>query len=190
VTGFMLFDYTFSAKWLELLKEIAPRVTRAVVIRDPTSPAAIGQFAVIQSAARSFGVEVSAVGGREAAEIEHAIKTFLRPEHGGMIVTGSAFGVPQRDLFVALATRYRLPAVYPFRYFISGGGLISYGPNTTDQYRQAAGYVDRILKGEKPGNLPVQASTKYDLVINLKTAKALGLDLSPTLRSRASEVVE
>jgi putative ABC transport system substrate-binding protein len=190
VTGFMLFDYSISAKWLELLKEIAPRVNRAVVIRDPTNPAAIGQFAVIQSVARSFGMEVSPVGAHDAAEIEHAIKTFLRPEHGGIIVTGSALGVAQRDLLVSLAARYRLPAVYPFRYFVSGGGLVSYGPNTTDQYRQAAGYVDRILKGEKPGNLPVQASTKYDLVINLKTAKALGLDLSPKTRARADEVVE
>jgi putative tryptophan/tyrosine transport system substrate-binding protein len=190
VTGFMLFDYTMSAKWLELLKEIAPRVTRAVVIRDPTSPAAIGQFAVIQSAARSLGMEVTPAGVHDAAEIEHAIKTFLRPEHGGIVVTGSAVGVAQRDLFVSLAARHRVPAIYPFRYFVSGGGLVSYGPDTTDQYRQAAGYVDRILKGEKPGNLPVQASTKYDLVINLKTAKALGLELPPTMRARAQELIE
>ena len=145
---------------------------------------------MIQSSARSFGMEVSPVGARDAAEIEHAIKAFLRPELGGLIVTGSAFGVAQRDLLVSLAARYRLPAVYPFRYFVSGGGLVSYGPNTTEQYRQAAGYVDRILKGEKPGNLPVQASTKYDLVINLKTAKALGLDLPSKTRARADEVVE
>lgn len=190
VTGFMLFDYTMSAKWLELLKEIAPRVTRAVVIRDPRSPTAIGQFAVIQSAARSLGMEVAPAGVGDAAEIEHAIKTFLRPDHGGIVVTGSSVGVVQRDLFVSLAARHRVPAVYPFRYFVTGGGLVSYGPDTTDQYRQAAGYVDRILKGEKPSNLPVQASTKYDLVINLKTVKALGLDLPPTIRARAQELIE
>jgi len=190
VTGFMLFDYTMSAKWLELLKEIAPRVTRAVVIRDPTNPGAIGQFAVIQSAARSLSMEVTPVGVRDAAEIEHAIKTFLRPEHGGIVVTGSGVGVAQRDLFVSIAARHRVPAVYPFRYFVSGGGLVSYGPDTTDQYRLAAGYVDRILKGEKPGNLPVQASTKYDMVINLKTAKALGLEIPPTTRARAQELIE
>ena len=190
VTGFMLFDFSMSTKWLQLLKEIAPRVTRAVVIRDPASPAAIGQFAVLQSAARSFGMEVTPAGVRDAAEIEHAIKTFLRPEQGGLVVTGSSVGVAQRDLFVSLAARHRLPAVYPFRYFVSGGGLISYGPNSTEQYRQAAGYVDRILKGEKPANLPVQASTKYDLVVNLKTAKTLGLEVPPTMRARADEVVE
>ena len=190
VTGFTLFDYTLSAKWLELLKEIAPRVTRAVVIRDPRNQSAIAQFAVIQSAARSLGMEVTPAGVQDAAEIEHAIKTFLRPDHGGIIVTGSGVGIAQRDLFVSLAARHRVPAVYPFRYFVSGGGLISYGPDTTDQYRQAAGYVDRILKGEKPGNLPVQASTKYDLVINLKTAKALGIELPSTMRARAQELIE
>jgi putative ABC transport system substrate-binding protein len=190
VTGFTPFDYTISAKWLELLKQIAPRVTRAIVIRDPTSPAAIGQFAVAQSAARSFGMEVSPVGVRDAAEIEQAIKTFVRAEHGGIVVTGSAVGVAQRDLFVALAARHRLPAVYPFRYFVSGGGLVAYGPDTTDQYRQAAGYVDRILRGEKPGNLPVQAATKYSLVINLKTAKALGLTIPPAVLARADEVIQ
>jgi putative ABC transport system substrate-binding protein len=190
VTGFTLFDYNISAKWLELLKEIAPRVNRAVVIRDPASPAAIGQYAVIQSAARSFGMEVSPAGARDAAEIEQTIKSFLRPEHGGMIVTGSALGLAQRDMLVSLAARHRLPAVYPFRYFVSGGGLFSYGPDSIDQYRQAAGYVDRILKGEKPGNLPVQAATKYELVINLKTARALGLDLPPTMRGRADALVE
>jgi ABC-type uncharacterized transport system substrate-binding protein len=190
VTGFMLFDYSMSTKWLQLLKEIAPRVTRVVVIRDPASPTAIGQFAVLQSAARSFGMEVMPAGVRDAAEIEHAIKTFLRPGQGGMIVTGSSVGVAQGDLFVSLAARHRLPAIYPFRYFVNGGGLVSYGPNTTEQYRQAAGYIDRILKGEKPGNLPVQASTKYDLVVNLKTAKALGLDIPATMRARADEVVE
>jgi putative ABC transport system substrate-binding protein len=190
VTGFTLFDYTMSAKWVELLKEIAPRVTRAVVIRDPRNQSAIAQFAVIQSAARSLSIEVTPAGVGDAVEIEHAIKTFLRPEHGGIIVTGSAVGVAQRDLFVALAARHRVPAIYPFRYFVSGGGLVSYGPDTTDQYRLAAGYVDRILKGEKPGNLPVQASTKYDLVINLKTVKALGLELPPTMRARAQELIE
>jgi len=190
VTGFMLFDYTMSAKWLKLLKEIAPRVTRAVVIRDPRNPGVIGQFAVIQSAARSLSMEVTPAGVGDAAEIEHAIKTFLRPEHGGIVVTGSGVGVAQRDLFVSLAARHRVPAVYPFRYFVTGGGLVSYGPDTTDQYRQAAGYVDRILKGEKPGNLPVQASTKYDLVINLKTAKALGLELPATMRTRAQELID
>jgi putative ABC transport system substrate-binding protein len=135
-------------------------------------------------------MEVSPVGVGNAAEIEHAIKTFLRPEQGGIIVTGSAVGVAQRDLFVSLAARHRVPAIYPFRYFVSGGGLVAYGPDTTDQYRQAAGYVDRILKGEKPGNLPVQASTKYDLVINLKTAKALGLTIPPSVLARADEVIQ
>jgi putative ABC transport system substrate-binding protein len=190
VTGFTPFDYNMSAKWVELLREIAPRVNRAVVIRDPTSPAAIGQYAVIQSAARSFGMEVSPAGARDATEIEQAIKSFLRPEHGGMVVTGSALGAAQRDLLVSLAARHRLPAVYPFRYFASGGGLVSYGPDSIDQYRQAAGYVDRILKGEKPANLPVQAATKFGLVINLRTAKSLGLDVPPTMRARADELIE
>jgi putative ABC transport system substrate-binding protein len=190
VTGFMPFEYGISGKWLELLKEIAPHVTRAAVFRDPTSAAGIGQFAAIRSLAQSMGVELIPVGARDAQEVEHTLATFLHSPNGGLIVTASSVGLAESDLFVTFAARHRLPAVYPYRYFVTGGGLISYGPDSVGGYRQAAGYVDRILKGEKPGNLPVQAPTKYDLVINLKTAKALGLDIPPTLVARADEVIE
>jgi putative ABC transport system substrate-binding protein len=189
-TGFTYFEYGMSAKWLELLKEIAPRVTRAAVLRDPTIASGAGQYAVIQAAAPSFGVELRPVGVRDAGEIERVIALFGRSSDGGLIVTGSALAAMHRDLIVALAARHRLPAVYPFRYFTTGGGLISYGPDTIDPYRRAAGYVDRILKGEKPADLPVQAPTKYVLVINLKTAKTLGLEIPDRLLALADEVIE
>jgi putative ABC transport system substrate-binding protein len=189
VTGFTLFEYSISAKWLELLKEIAPRVTRAAVIRNEAFPGGNAQFAVIQAAAPSFGVEVRPVGVHDAPEIERAVTAFARSSNGGLIVTAVPLAV-HRELIVALAARHRLPAVYSFRYYATSGGLISYGPDTTDPYRRAAGYVDRILKGEKPADLPVQAPTKYELVINLKTAKALGLDVPPTLLARSDEVIE
>jgi putative tryptophan/tyrosine transport system substrate-binding protein len=189
VTGFMPFEYSISGKWLELLKEIAPNVTRAAVFRDPTSAAGIGQFAAIRSLAQSTGVELNPVA-RSAQELERTLATFLRLPNGGLIVTASSVGAAERDLFVTFADQHRLPAVYPFRYFVTGGGLMSYGPDSLNGYRQAAGYVDRILKGEKPADLPVQAPTKYELVINLKTAKALGLDIPPSLLARADEVIE
>ena len=188
-TGFTLYEYAIAAKWLEVLKEIAPGVTRVVVLRDPTIAAGIGQFAAIQTVA-PMGIELSVAGLQEAGEIEQAIAEFARGSNGGLIVTGSGFGQNHPDLIAALAARHKLPAVYPFRYFVTAGGLISYGPNFLDQYRQAAGYVDRILKGEKPADLPVQAPTKYELVINLKTAKALGLDSAAELLARADEVIE
>jgi len=190
VTGFTLFEYAISAKWLELLKEIAPRVTRAAVIRNAAGPSGNAQFAVIQAAAPSFGVEVRPVGVHDAPEIERAVTAFARSSNGGLIVTSIQPSAVYRELIVALAARHRLPAVYPYRYYAAGGGLISYGPDTTDPFRRAADYVDRILKGEKPADLPVQAPTKYELVINLKTAKALGLEIPPTLLARADEVIE
>ena len=189
-TGFMSFEYGLSGKWLELLKEIAPGVTRVAVLRDPAIPAGIGQFGAIQAVAPSLGVEVSPVNVRDAGEIERAIAAFARSSNGGLIVTASALAQLHRDLIVTLAARHKLPAVYCDRFFVAAGGLISYGPDYIDQYRRAAGYVDRILKGEKPADLPVQAPTKYELVINLKTAKALGLDVPPTLLARADEVIE
>ncbi len=190
VTGFMNFEYSISGKWLELLKQIAPGVTRAAVLRDPAITGGIGQFAVIQSAAPSFGVDVRPVNVRDPAEIERVLAAFARRSNSGLIVTGSALATVRRDLIITLAAQHRLPAVYPVRLFATSGGLISYGPNFVDQHRQAAGYVDRILKGEKPADLPVQAPTKYELVINLKTARALGLDVPATLLARADEVVE
>jgi putative tryptophan/tyrosine transport system substrate-binding protein len=189
-TGFMLFDYDLSAKWLELLKEIAPGVTRAAVVRDSAIPTGIGQFAVIQSVSRSVGVEVSPLNLRDADEIEPALAAFARPGNSGLIVTASPLSLVRRELIVALAARHKLPAVYWERFFVAAGGLISYGPDQIDQFRGAAGYVDRILKGEKPADLPVQSPTKYKLVINLKTAKALGIDVPPTLLARADEVIE
>jgi ABC-type uncharacterized transport system substrate-binding protein len=189
-TGFMAFEYGLSGKWLELLKQIAPNVTRAAVLRDPNITAGIGQFAIIQSTAQSVGVEVSSVSLRDAGEIERGVSTFARSPNGGLIATLSALTVVHRELIIALAARYKLPTVYYRREFVTGGGLISYGPDYADQYRRAAGYVDRILKGEKPADLPVQAPTKYELVINLKTAKALGLEIPPTLLARADEVIE
>ena len=179
-TGFTNFEYSMSGKWVALLKQIAPRVTRAAVLRDPTSAAGIGQFSAIQSAAQAAGVELTPVSMRDEAEMERAVTAFAHSANGGLIVTagGTAF---RRDLFIRLASRHKLPAVYPFRYYVKDGGLISYGPDTLDPMRRAASYVDRILKGEKPADLPVQAPTKYELVINLKTAKALGIDVPPTL---------
>jgi ABC-type uncharacterized transport system substrate-binding protein len=189
-TGFMQFEYSLSAKWLELLKQIAPGVTRAAVLRDAATTSGIGQFAVIQSVATSVGVEVSPVNVRDPGEIERVVTAFARSSHGGLIVTASGLASVRRDLIVTLAARHKLPAVYPRRLFVTDGGLISYGADRIDQFRQAAGYVDRILKGEKPADLPVQAPTKYELVINLKTAKALGLDVPATLLARADEVIE
>jgi ABC-type uncharacterized transport system substrate-binding protein len=188
-TGFMLFEYTLSAKWPELLKQVAPGVTRVAVPRDPTATAGIGQFAVIQALAPSVGLEVNAINVRDAGEIETAIAAFARAANGGLIVTAGPGSLIHRDLIVALAARHRLPAVYFDRFFVAAGGLISYGANIIDQFRQAAGYVDRILKGEKAGDLPVQAPNKYELVINLKTAKTLGLAPAQLL-SRADEVIE
>jgi putative ABC transport system substrate-binding protein len=189
-TGFVQFEYGLSGKWLELLKEIAPRVTRAAVLRDAAVPAGTGQFGAIQSVAPSVGVEVSPVNIRDAGEIERAVAAFARSAKGGLIVTGSALAQLHRNLIITLAARYKLPAVYFERFFVTGGGLISYGPDLVDQYRRAADYVDRILKGEKPAELPVQTPTKYETVINLKTAKALGLEIPQTVLARADEVIE
>jgi putative ABC transport system substrate-binding protein len=189
-TGFMSFEYGMSAKWLELLKQVAPGVARVAVIRDPAITAGAGQFGAIQSVAPSFGVEVSPISARDAPEIERAIAAFAHSSNGGLVVTQSALTTVHRDLIVTLAARHKLPAVYYERHFVAAGGLISYGPDFIDQHRQAATYVDRILKGEKPANLPVQAPTKFELVINLKTAKALGLTVPPTLLARADEVIE
>jgi len=189
-TGFATSEYGISAKWLELLKEIAPGVTRAAVLRDPTIAAGIGQFALIQSAASSFGVELSPIDVRDDIEIERGVAAFARGSNSGLIVTSSASAAVHRELIITLAARFRLPAVYSYRYFTTSGGLISYGPDPIDQYRRAAGYIDRILRGEKPADLPVQAPTKYELAINLKTAKALGLVVPSALLARADEVIE
>ena len=190
VTGFMGFEYGMSGKWLELLKEVASGVTRVAVLRDPALPAGIGQLGAIQAAAPSLRIEVSAVNVRDTSEIEHAIAAFARTANGGLIVTQSALATIHRELIVTLAARHRLPAVYNNRNFVTAGGLVSYGDDLANQDRPAAGYVDRILKGEKPADLPVQAPTKYQLVINLKTANALGLEVPPTLLARADEVIE
>jgi ABC-type uncharacterized transport system substrate-binding protein len=189
-TGFLLFEYGISPKWLELLKEIAPSVTRVAVARDAAIAGGIGQFAAIRAVSSSFGIEISPIGVGDALQIERAISAFARGPRTGMIVTATPSTAFHRDLIISLASRHRLPAVYPLRFFADSGGLISYGPDTIDQYRLAAGYVDRILKGEKLADLPVQAPTKYELVINLKTAKALGLEMPPTLLARADEVIE
>ena len=189
-TGFTVFEYSMSGKWLELLKEIAPRVTRAGVLRDPAVASGIGQFGAVQIVAPSLGVEVTPMDVRDAGEIERAVAAFASGSNGGLIVTGSALGIVHRKLITTLAARYKLPAVYSNRAFVTAGGLISYAPDAIDQYRRAAGYVDRILKGEKPADLPVQAPTKYELAINLKTAKALGLDLPSSVMARADEVIE
>jgi putative ABC transport system substrate-binding protein len=188
-TGFLLFEYGISGKWLELLKQIAPRVTRVAVLRDPASSSGIGQLGAIQAVSPSFGVELSPIDGRDLAEVERVATAFGREANGALIVTASGQGV-YRESIIALATRHRLPAVYPFRYYVAGGGLVSYGPDSVDQYRRAAGYVDRILKGEKPADLPVQAPIKYELAINLKTAKALGLTVPDKLLALADEVIE
>jgi putative ABC transport system substrate-binding protein len=189
-TGFTLFEYGLSGKWLELVKEIAPPITRAAVLLDPASPAESGMFTAIQSVAPSVGVELSPFGMHDAGEIERAITAFASKPNGGLIVLGSTLANVHRELIIMLAARHRLPAVYSDRLFVTSGGLISYGPNRIDQFRRGAAYVDRILRGEKPSDLPVQAPTKYELVINLKTSKALGLELPPALLSRADEVIE
>jgi putative tryptophan/tyrosine transport system substrate-binding protein len=189
-TGFVLFEYGMGAKWLELLKEIAPNVTRVAVLRDSAIAAGTGQFGAIQSVAPSLGVELTPVNVRDPGEIERAISAFASSPNGGLIVTAAPSIVVHRDLIVTLAARHKLPAVYYSRYFTAGGGLISYGTDIYDLYRRAAGYVDRVLKGEKPSDLPVQAPTKFELVINLKTAKALGLAMPPAVLGRADEVIE
>ena len=189
VTGFTQFDFSIATKWLELLKMIEPGLTRVIVLRDVDTTGA-GQFGAIQSAAQSIGVEIKPTGVRNTSEIENAVTEFARFPKGGMVVTGSAPGAAHRDLIITLADRLRLPAIYPFRYFANSGGLLSYGPTTIDPYIRAAGYVDRILKGAKPADLPVQAPTNYELVINLKTAKALGLEFPATVLARADEVIE
>jgi len=189
ITGFTQFEYSLAAKWVELLKQIAPQVTRAAVIRDPTRGPGIGQFAVVQAVAPSLGMELSAINALDVSEMESTVAEFARSPNGGLVVTvgGTAF---HRNEIIALAAKHRLPAVYPYSYFVRGGGLISYGPDTIDQFRRAADYIDRIFKGEKPANLPVQTPTKYNLAINLKTAKVLGLTVPPQLLARADEVIE
>jgi putative ABC transport system substrate-binding protein len=190
ITGFSIFEYSISGKWLELLIEIAPRVKRVAVIRDPLLTSGNAQLSVIQSVAHSLGTELIPVGARNADEIERDLSAFAREPNGGVIVTGSPLAAVHRNLIITLAARHRLPAVYPFPYFAASGGLISYGPDQVEQFRRAASYVDRILNGEKPADLPVQHPTKYELVINLKTAKSLGLDVAPSLLARADEVIE
>jgi putative ABC transport system substrate-binding protein len=186
----MTTEYSFSGKWLELLKQIAPGVTRVAVLRDATQGGGTSQFAAIQATALSLGLEVIPVNLRDAPEIERAVSAFARSPNGGLIVVPGASGAVHRNLIIALAAQHRLPAVYPLRLFVAGGGLISYGTDYIDQYRRAAGYVDRILKGEQPADLPVQAPVKYELVINLKTAKALGLTVPDKLLALADEVIE
>jgi len=190
VTGFTAYEYAISGKWLELLKEIVPRVTRVAVLRDSAIAAGPGQFGAMQALAPSLGVELHPVDLHEPGEIERAIGTFAKGSNNGLIVTGSPSATIHRNLIITLAARHRLPAVYYDRFYVTGGGLISYGADYLDECRRAAGYVDRILKGEKPADLPVQAPTKYDLVINLKTARALGLEIPPTLLALADEVIE
>jgi putative ABC transport system substrate-binding protein len=190
VTGFMSFEYSMGGKWLELLKQIAPSVTRVAVVRDPAQGSGTAEFAAIQAVAPSLRMEVNPFNMRDADEIERAVTAFARSANGGLIVTGGARAQLHREVIITLAARHKLPAVYTERNFIAAGGLVSYGADTIDQYRKAAGYVDRILKGEKPANLPVQAPTKYELVINAKTAKALGLTVPPTMLTLADEVIE
>ena len=189
ITGFSNFEYTMSGKWADLLKQISPNVTRALVIRDPTSAAGIGQFAAIRSVAQTLGVELTPVDLRDTDEIEQNVATFARSGNGGMIVTSGGTG-SRRKLLISLASRHKLPSVYPYRYYAVDGGLVAYGSNTLDPVRRAAGYVDRILRGEKPANMPVQAPTKYELIVNLKTAKALGLTVPQSLLISADEVIE
>jgi len=189
-TGFTTYDYAASAKWVEILKEIAPGVRRAAVLRDPTIASGIGQLGAVLAVAPSLGMELSPIGVRDAGEIDRAITAFAREPNGGLIVLASPLSIVQRELIITLAARHRLPAVYGLRFFAIDGGLISYGPDSVEPYRRAAGYVDRILKGEKPADLPVQTPTKYDLVINAKTAKALGITFPITLLGRADEVTE
>jgi putative tryptophan/tyrosine transport system substrate-binding protein len=190
ITGFPNFEYGIGTKWLELLKEISPRITRVGVIRDPTVTSNVGQFAAIQSVAPSFGVELTPLGGRDAKDIEQTITEFARGSNCGLVCAAAPLTANNRDLIISLAARHRMPAIYPFRFFVADGGLVSYGLDPINSTRQAAGYVDRILKGEKPADLPVQAATKYELVINLKTAKALDLAIPSSVLSRADEVIE
>ena len=189
-TGFTLFEFGVSAKWLELLKEVAPRLTRVAVLRDPSSSTGIGQFAAMQGVAPALGVELSPIGVSDPGEIERGVAEFARGSNGGLILVPTAQTLIHRDLIITLAARHQLPTIYPYRYFVTAGGLMCYGPDEIEQYRRGASYIDRILKGEKPADLPVQAPTKYELVINLKTAKALGLTLSPSVLARADEVIE
>ena len=189
-TGFINLEYGISGKWLELLKQLAPRVTRVAVLRDSTLTSGTAQFAAIQAVAPSLGVEVSPVNVRNTSEIERGLAAVARSANGGLIVPAGGWAVRHRDLIIARAGQHKLPAVYYDRYFVTAGGLISYGPDLVDQYRQAAGYIDRILKGEKPADLPVQAPTKYQIVLNLKAAKALGLEVPPSILARADEVIE
>jgi putative ABC transport system substrate-binding protein len=190
VTGFMLFEYSLSGKWLDLLKQIAPDMRRVAVIRDPSIASGTGQFAVIQAVAPSLGLEVTAIDIRDRAEMERAVTAFAGLPNGGLVVTAGPLSTLHRDLMIMLIGRHKLPSVYPFRFFATAGGLISYGPNFDDELRSTAGYVDRILRGEKPGDLPVQAPTKYQMVINLKTAKAFGISVPRPLLERADEVIE
>ena len=190
VTGFTPFEYGLSGKWLELLKEVAPSVRRAAVLRDPAVASGVGQYAIIQAVAPSLGVELRPIDVGDSGEIERSVVAFAREPNGGLIIVGSPSASVHRDLIIKVAAHHRLPAVYPFPYFAHSGALIAYGPDLVPPFRSAAGYVDRILKGEKPADLPVQASTKYELVVNLKTAKALGLDLPASVLARANEVIE
>jgi putative tryptophan/tyrosine transport system substrate-binding protein len=189
-TGFVYYEYGMGAKWLELLKEIAPSVTRVAVLRDPAIAAGTGQFGAIQSVAPSLGVELTPVNVRDPGEIERAISAFAQSPNGGLIVTAAPLATAHRDLIIKLAARHKIPAVYYSRYFTTGGGLISYGTDIYDLYRRAAGYVDRVLRGEKPSDLPVQAPTKFETVINMKTAKALGITMPASLLTRADDVIE
>jgi putative ABC transport system substrate-binding protein len=189
-TGFTIFEFSMGGKWLELLKQIAPGITRAAVLRDPSLASGAGEFGAVQTVAPSFGVELHPIDVRDADEMDRAITAFASESNGGLIVTQNATAILHRKLIIALAARHRLPAIYGYPSFVTDGGLISYGPDSMDGYRRAAGYVDRILKGAKPADLPVQAPTKYELAINLKTAKALGLDVPPTVLARATEVIE
>jgi putative ABC transport system substrate-binding protein len=189
-TGFSIFDYDIAGKWLELLKQIAPSVTRAAVVRDPATPQGIGQFSAVHTVSPLLGIEVSPLNASEPSEVERAITAFAHAPNSGLIVTGSNFAITHRELIIKLANQHKMPTVYPLRFFVTAGGLISFGPDANDTLRRAAVYVDRILKGEKPADLPVQAPTKYELVINLKTAKAIGLIMPPSVLGRADEVIE
>jgi ABC-type uncharacterized transport system substrate-binding protein len=189
-TGFSIWDYSMAGKWLELLKQTAPGVTRVAVIRDPATPQGIGQFSAVHSLAPSLGLDVSPINTREPGEIERTIADIAHIPNSGLVVTGSNFAIVHREQIIKLANKYKLPAVYPLRFFVDAGGLICYGPDSIEPHKRAAGYVDRILKGEKPADLPVQAPTKYELAINLKTAKALGLTVPPSLLASAAEVIE
>lgn len=189
-TGFSIFDYNIAGKWLELLKQIAPGVGRVAVIRDAATPQGIGQFSAVQAVAPSLGMDVSPVNASEPGEFERAIAAFAQAANSGLIVTGSNFAIVHRELIIKLASQHKLPTVYPLRFFVAAGGLISYGPDAIDPHRRAAGYIDRVLKGEKPADLPVQTPTKYELVVNLKAAKVLGITMSPSVLARANEVIE